>query len=110
MNKVLLGLLTVTAIGFASMPARADYGNDTAVIQDTRQQSIITGDGNGTYQTTIQENRVYQRGRVRGDSATVQTSKQECDVLGNDSICDQWIEQRNVEKHGGFGRGRRYKR
>ncbi len=105
MNKILLGLLSFTALGLASLPARAGYNNDTAIIQDAVQESIITGDDTSTYQTTIQKNRVYQRGRVRGDSATVQTSNQKCDVLGSGSLCDQFVEQKNVNV-----RGRRYSR
>ncbi len=105
MNKILLVLLSFTALGLASLPARAGYNNDTAIIQDAVQESIITGDDTSTYQTTIQKNRVYQRGRVRGDSATVQTSNQKCDVLGSRSSCDQFVEQKNVNV-----RGRRYSR
>ncbi len=105
MNKILLGLLSFTALGLASLPARAGYNNDTAIIQDAVQESIITGDNTSTYQTTIQKNRVDQRGRVRGDSATVQTSNQKCDVLGSRSLCDQFVEQKNVNV-----RGRRYSR
>ena len=101
MNKILLGLLTFTALGLASLPAGAEGA--TGTIQDAVQESIITGDDTRTYQTTIQENRVYQRGRVRGDSATVQTSKQNCDVYGSGSACDQWIEQKNVNVRGRSG-------
>jgi|GEM_PF-4378492 len=108
MNKILLGLLSFTALGLASLPARAEYNNDTAIIQDAVQESIITGDDTSTYQTTIQKNRVYQRGRVRGDSATVQTSNQKCDVLGSRSLCDQLVKQKNVNVRGRSGR--RYSR
>lgn len=86
MNKLLFGLLTLTAVGLTSLPASA---GDTGVVQESNQTSIITGNGNSTYQSNKQTSRTSNRNNNRGDTAVVQQSNQTCDVVGNNNYCEQ---------------------
>ncbi|HBE19987.1 MAG TPA: hypothetical protein DEG17_02475 [Cyanobacteria bacterium UBA11149] len=101
MKKLMLGLLAVSAFGFATLPAIAgDSNGNSGTYQGSSQSSIITGDGNSTSQTNRQSNTIRRDGS-RGDSATVQDSYQHCDVLGNNNRCEQQSNQRTRENRRG---------
>lgn len=97
MKKLMLGLLAVSAFGFATLPAIAgDSNGNSGTSQYSSQTSVTTGDGNSTRQTSDQTNAVGRYGS-RGDSATVQESYQHCDALGNNNQCRQRSRQGNGE-------------
>jgi hypothetical protein len=94
MNKLLFGFLTLSVIGLTSVPASA---GDTGVVQDNNQTSVITGNGNDTYQTNKQTSRTNNRNNGRGDSATVQNNNQTCDIVGNRNYCEQQNSQNSEQ-------------
>ena len=91
MNKILLGLLTFTAIGFSSMPARAD----SAAVMTSEQNVTITGDYNRAFQRNIQKSEM--RGKYSGHTGTVLESRQTTDIWGNgntSSLTNRQIERK----------------
>ena len=103
-KRVILGLVAISAFGIVASPARAD----NAVIQESIQESINTGNGNISIQNSSQKSRINHRGR-RGNrreqvsSGVVQKSEQYCDQLGDENLCMQNNEQRTRVR---YGRGR----
>ena len=103
-----LGALGVLALGVAALPVQAD----TATVQESTQQTIITGDNNDIDQHVRQESRI--RTRVNSSSSsgssigTVQDGRQITDVFGDDNEVDQDTDQYNViqERRGARGRSR----
>ena len=100
-KRVILGLLTISALGIVSLPARADDG----VIQQSIQESVNTGDGNTSIQNSYQESRINRRSR-RGsrnyeeiDTGVVQKNEQVCDQLGVENLCIQNTDQRSRIRH-----------
>ncbi|MFP3422331.1 hypothetical protein R0K19_23455, partial [Bacillus sp. SIMBA_161] len=59
---ILLSLLTISAIGVTSLPARGD----DAVVQDSYQETLQTGEGNVSVQESRQESRVDRNVEHRG--------------------------------------------
>ena len=103
-KKIILGLLAISAFGIVALPARAD----NAVIQESIQESINTGNGNTSIQNSSQRtsiNRRSRRGNRRDEysSGVVQTNKQMCDQYGDENLCLQNSEQRTRVR---YGRGR----
>ncbi len=94
-KRVILGLVAISAFGIVASPVRAD----NAVIQESIQESINTGNGNTSIQNSSQRTRINRHSR-RGNrrdkfsSGVVQTSDQYCNQLGDDNLCMQNNEQR----------------
>lgn len=94
MKKIVLGLLTLTALGAISFPVQADEG-DSAVVQDARQTTYQTGDHNYSGQSSVQKNRVHQNGRSNSSTGDVMTSDQLVDQYGTRNRVQQRIQQEN---------------
>ncbi|MEO0946767.1 MAG: hypothetical protein AAFY11_01195 [Cyanobacteria bacterium J06641_5] len=94
MKKVIGLLATAAVLGLNIAPASAVDGND-GVVQTQTQESIITGNGNGTYQRSAQRSTNVRSGRAgfSGDSAVIQDSSQGSDVFGNRNFSEQVNEQ-----------------
>ncbi|MFB6275674.1 MAG: hypothetical protein ABEI32_05940 [Halothece sp.] len=111
-KTVLLGLLTVSALGAVSLPAKGD----NAVIQESTQESVITGEGNVSGQSSYQRSSVEERSRGHSEEAdvgVVQSNRQYCDQYGARNVCAQSSDQRsdvrtNNSRHTRPGHGRRY--
>jgi hypothetical protein len=93
MKKLILGLLTLSAINILPLPVQA---GDGVVVQDARQTTYQTGDYNYTGQTSLQHNRVYRRGVSDGHTGDVMTSDQLSDQYGTGNRADQRIRQENI--------------
>ncbi|ERN41042.1 hypothetical protein KR51_00022990 [Rubidibacter lacunae KORDI 51-2] len=102
MKKLALGLMTLATVGLTATPALAG-GGDSGTVQTTTQESIVTGDGNTTYQRSEQIQQSV-RDRSSGDSAVIQDAYQSCDVYGNSSTCVQ--EQRQIDRRARTSRKR----
>ena len=101
MKKLMLGLLTITTVGVASLPgyAQTTVTSDDAAITNSKQEIIITGDRNNANQSSIQENRQV-RGSRKGNTGTVQNSEQVADIFGDDNTTNQ----RSVQRNGRYSR------
>jgi hypothetical protein len=78
--------LSIATLGL-SLPAHAD---DTATVNDTKQNAVVTGDNN----FTSQHNNTSVRNRTKGGSTdsntgTSNTTDQSVDVLGNGNTTSQ---------------------
>ncbi len=94
MKNAIALLATATVLGLNVLPASAVEGSD-GVVQTQTQSTIITGDGNATFQRTTQRS-TNVRGRDSvGDSAVIQDSSQVTDVFGNGNFSDQVSEQKS---------------
>lgn len=99
MKKVFALLATATVLGLNIAPVSAQESGSDGVVQTQTQETIVTGDGNATYQRTTQRS-TNVRGRdgrnVRsGDSAVIQDSSQVTDVFGNENYSEQVSEQKS---------------
>ena len=98
MNKQIFALLALASVGLISLPAQADE----ALIQETFQQSVTTGNDNLSVQNSNQQNRqssVYRDRHRVGTSESVgivQRSEQLCDQYGAFNTCVQNAKQGNV--------------
>ncbi len=96
-KRFMIGLLTISALGVISVPTRAD----DAVIQDSTQETINTGEGNTSIQNSDQRSQIDRRSRDEysnyddSDAGVVQTNDQYCDQLGEDNLCAQNTDQRS---------------
>ena len=103
-KRVVFALLAVSTIGLLAAPAKAD----NALIQESVQESVVTGNDNVSIQNSNQRNqqvteyrdRSYGRhgyGNYEDDSSTgiVQRSDQYCDQLGEYNTCVQDAQQSN---------------
>ena len=100
-NKVIITLLAVSTIGFATSPVKAD----DALIQETIQESVTTGSDNLSIQSSSQQNRQssvyrdrYGYGNDDSDTGIVQRSQQICDQYGEFNTCVQDAQQSNVSR------------
>ncbi|HEY9873155.1 MAG TPA: hypothetical protein V6D12_06950 [Candidatus Obscuribacterales bacterium] len=84
MKNLIIGLLTVAAIGAVSMPARSDDAN----IQEIDQQSIITGNENDSMQSCDQINSATDVNDP-SSSGSVQRCRQVSDIMGDRNINTQ---------------------
>jgi len=105
MNRQLVfTLLAVSTIGLFTAPAKAD----NALIQESVQESVVTGNDNVSVQNSNQRNQQSTQYRDRSygrhnndnyqdDSSTgiVQRSDQYCDQLGEYNTCVQDAQQSN---------------
>jgi len=102
-KQILLALLTVSSVGILANPAQAD----NAVIQESIQESVVTGQDNVSVQNSNQSNRQhteyrdrysrYNHGREEASDSTgiVQRSDQYCDQVGEYNTCVQDASQSN---------------
>ena len=96
-KRFVIGLCAISNLGFFALPTRAD----DAVIQDSTQETINTGEGNTSIQNSNQESRIDRRSRDEygnydsSDAGIVQTNDQYCDQLGKDNLCVQNTDQRS---------------
>lgn len=111
-KTILLSLLTISALGAVSLPAKGD----NAVIQESTQESVITGEGNVSGQSSYQRSNVQQRSRGHSEDAdvgVVQSNRQYCDQYGASNVCAQSSDQRSDvrsdnSRHNRSRHGRRY--
>ncbi|MGK7938357.1 MAG: hypothetical protein AB4206_21540 [Xenococcaceae cyanobacterium] len=100
-KRIVIGLLAIATVGVVSLPVRAD----DAVIQDSVQEAINTGEGNTSVQNSYQDSRIERKSRNRyGDyddnsTGVVQSNDQYCDQLGEDNLCVQNTDQRSNIRH-----------
>lgn len=104
-KRVLFALLAVSSIGLLTAPAKAD----NAVIQESIQESVVTGNDNVSVQNSNQRNQQSTQYRDRGygrhdrqnyqddgsSTGVVQRSDQYCDRLGEYNTCIQDAQQSN---------------
>ena len=102
-KKILLALLTVSSVGIFTDPAQAD----NAVIQESIQESVITGQDNVSVQNSNQSNHQHTEYRDRysryhhskdetsDNTGIVQRSDQYCDQVGEYNTCVQDAQQSN---------------
>ncbi|MEL6927691.1 MAG: hypothetical protein AAFO95_03540 [Cyanobacteria bacterium J06600_6] len=102
-KQILLALLTVSGVGILANPAQAD----NAVIQESIQESVVTGRDNISVQNSNQSNRQYTeyrdrysrynhgRGEAVESTGIVQRSDQYCDQVGEYNTCVQDAQQSN---------------
>lgn len=105
-KQILFALLTITTVSTIASPAQAD----DALIQESIQESVVTGEDNVSVQNSNQSNRQYNEYRDRGrysrydygkddrDSSStgiVQRSDQYCDQVGAANTCVQDAQQSN---------------
>ncbi|MEM6613757.1 MAG: hypothetical protein AAF652_16155 [Cyanobacteria bacterium P01_C01_bin.72] len=115
-QQILFALLTVATVSTISSPAQAD----DALIQESIQESVVTGEDNISVQNSSQSNRQfteyrdrygrYGYGRGDGESSStgiVQRSDQYCDQVGAANTCVQDAQQSNSSR---TSRNRRVRR
>lgn len=95
-KKFVVGLLAISTTCLVTVPVRAD----NAVVQESIQQSVNTGNGNTSVQNSFQESsidRTSRRGRNSEavNNGVIQRNDQFCDNLGDDNFCGQNTEQRS---------------
>ena len=101
-KRIVFAFLTVSTVGILAYPAQAD----NAVIQESVQESVVTGQDNVSVQNSNQSNRQhteyrdrYSRsgyGKSEADSTgIVQRSDQYCDQVGEYNTCVQDASQSN---------------
>lgn len=95
MKKLLLSLLTLTALGTVSFPIHAQEG-DSAVVQDARQTAYQTGEYNYSGQSTVQRNSDYRTQGRTGNTGDVMTSDQLSDQYGVGNSIQQRVRQENT--------------
>ena len=102
-KQTVFALLAVSTIGLMASPAKAD----DALIQESVQESVVTGRDNISIQNSNQSHQQYTEYRDRGnynrhhrdnynsDSSTgvVQRSDQYCDQVGEYNTCVQDAQQ-----------------
>ena len=104
-KQIFVAFLTVAAVGAIAAPVRAD----DALIQESIQESVVTGEDNVSVQNSNQSNNQYteyrERGRYSrhnydkgergGSTGIVQRSDQYCDQVGAANTCVQDAQQSN---------------
>ncbi|MDJ0568446.1 MAG: hypothetical protein QNJ53_05310 [Pleurocapsa sp. MO_192.B19] len=104
-KQVVFALLAISTIGLIASPAKAD----DALIQESVQESVVTGNDNVSVQNSNQRNQQYTEYRNRSgygrygygnyeeqsNTGIVQRSDQFCDQLGEYNTCVQDAQQSN---------------
>ena len=113
-RQVFLALLAISTIGMVASPAKAD----DALIQESVQESVVTGADNVSVQNSSQTNQQYSEYRDRygnynydrygkqGNTGIVQRSDQYCDQVGEYNTCVQDAQQVNSSHTRRVRRGR----
>jgi regulatory protein YycH of two-component signal transduction system YycFG len=95
-----ISFLAVSTLGSVAFPALAD----SALIQETRQESYTTGNDNTSIQQSNQQNRSEEQDRNThrhhqpDSTGVVQRSDQYCDQLGEWNTCIQENDQRSTNR------------
>jgi len=95
-----ISFLAVSTLGSVAFPALAD----SALIQETRQESYTTGNDNTSIQHSNQQNRNDQQYRGNygnyepNSTGVVQRSDQYCDQFGSWNTCVQQNDQRSTSR------------
>lgn len=117
-KQVIFALLAVSTLGLFTSPAKAD----DALIQESVQESVVTGSDNVSIQNSNQRNSQYTEYRDRGNygsygrdryndnssTGIVQRSNQFCDQVGEYNTCVQDAQQSNSSHTRRERRSRRY--
>ncbi|MEO1673136.1 MAG: hypothetical protein AAFR77_20550 [Cyanobacteria bacterium J06631_2] len=118
-KQILFALLTITTVSTIASPAQAD----DALIQESIQESVVTGEDNLSVQNSNQSNRQsteyrdrgrysrygYGKGdRDSGSTGIVQRSDQYCDQVGAANTCVQDAQQSNQSRTRRVRRSSRY--
>lgn len=115
-KQVVLALLAISTVGIFTSPAKAD----DALIQESVQESVVTGNDNLSIQNSNQRNQQHTEYRnshgrhgydnYQDDSSTgiVQRSDQYCDRLGEYNTCVQDAQQSNTSNTRRIRRSGRY--
>jgi hypothetical protein len=99
-KQVVFALLAIATLGLMTSPVKAD----DAVIQESIQESVITGNDNVSVQNSNQRNRQVTESRdyrsgydnyQESNTGIVQRSDQFCDQLGEYNTCVQDAQQSN---------------
>jgi hypothetical protein len=100
-KQVVFALLAIATLGLMTSPVKAD----DAVIQESIQESVITGNDNVSVQNSNQRNRQvtesrdyrsgYDNYQDQSNTGIVQRSDQFCDQLGEYNTCVQDAQQSN---------------
>jgi hypothetical protein len=92
MKKLTIAVLAFATLGIAAVPALAQNNDDATIIENT-SESVITGNGNRTSHTSVQQNQ--ERNRNGGNRGTVMRNSSLCDVQGDDNSCEHNSVQQN---------------
>jgi hypothetical protein len=95
MKRLASTLLTISTILVSSTSIVFANPNESGIVQNSTQNTIITGEDNVSIQTSKQMNRMERRDSTGARSVSVQEVRQNSDVLGNRNISDQYTEQIN---------------
>ncbi len=99
-SKQVFAFLAIATLSLITSPAKAD----DAVIQESVQESVITGNDNVSVQNSNQRNRQVTESRTHhsgydnyqeSNTGIVQRSDQFCDQLGEYNTCVQDAQQSN---------------
>lgn len=100
LKTLAISFLAVSTLGSVAFPALAD----SALIQETRQESYTTGNDNTSIQNSNQQNRQEQQYRGNygnhqpNSTGVVQRSDQYCDQLGEWNTCVQQNDQSSTSR------------
>jgi hypothetical protein len=100
MKKLALGLVALSIVGFASVPAfAADSGNSGSSNTATNRSTIEEGDNNTVHQEIYQEIDRERRDGTHGDDVDLNDALNDSDIFrgnGNDvhQRVDQYIRNR----------------
>lgn len=118
-KRVVFACLAISTIGLVASPAKAD----DALIQESVQESVVTGSDNVSVQNSNQTNQQYTEYRDRsgyhnrygrgnygdgGSTGIVQRSNQYCDQVGEYNTCVQDAQQSNKRGTRRIRSSRRY--
>ena len=84
------GLALVTAFSLSTPSVLGQTGGDDGTVIESDMITIITGDGNRSTQRvniTSSRQRYFD---APGNDGTVIRSYVDCDVMGNDNVCEQY--------------------
>lgn len=92
-KQIIFAVAAIATLGLTTSPVKAD----DAVIQESVQKSVITGNDNVSVQSSSQSNRQFTESRPHRSNNTgiVQRSDQSCDQLGEYNTCVQDAQQSN---------------
>ena len=93
MNKLMLGLLAFSALGFISFPAVA---GDNVSVDDVKLTTVVTGDGNYSEHDVHTTTFDSSTGPRNGNQGHVTRTNSTIDVVGNDNETVHTIERRQI--------------
>ena len=106
MKRFASTLLTISTIliSSTSIVSAQDYGtgsvrNERATMQDSVQESYITGERNVSRQDSRQMRTEDTDNETDATDISMQRSQQYCDMMANDSGCGQSNQQEHHSRH-----------